>query len=239
MIRHALIMAGGRGERMFPLTEAIPKAMAPFNGSTLIQQVVSRLRTTAGFVHVTVGYKKTILSGYLSDLGVSSLIDTEGKGNCWWVYHSLLRYVDEPVYVSTCDNVIDIDFQLLEDDYRAKDSPACMVVPVAAADGGGDSIVHEGPVVRAIGRDQATAFRCSGLQILNPYRVNTLTTPTENFYDLWDGLIAKKSLMVSALRPRHWLAIDTLSQLVEASAGAATFEQPATRPSQDRSLVNC
>jgi len=35
MIRHAIIMAAGRGMRMAPLTDAIPKPMAPYNGTTL------------------------------------------------------------------------------------------------------------------------------------------------------------------------------------------------------------
>ena len=35
-IKHALIMAAGRGMRMRPMTDTIPKAMAPFRGETLI-----------------------------------------------------------------------------------------------------------------------------------------------------------------------------------------------------------
>ena len=35
-IQHCLILAAGRGRRMMPLTESVPKPMAPHNGSTLI-----------------------------------------------------------------------------------------------------------------------------------------------------------------------------------------------------------
>lgn len=41
-----------------------------------------------------------------------------------------MRHVDEPVCVLTCDNVLDIDFDLLQKDYRRLGEPACMLVPV-------------------------------------------------------------------------------------------------------------
>ena len=43
-INHALIMAAGRGIRMQPLTDNLPKAMAPFNGSTLISEGIKELK---------------------------------------------------------------------------------------------------------------------------------------------------------------------------------------------------
>ena len=35
-IKHAIIMAAGRGTRMLPLTSEMPKAMAEINGVSLI-----------------------------------------------------------------------------------------------------------------------------------------------------------------------------------------------------------
>jgi len=54
-IRHAIIMAAGRGMRMAPLTDAIPKPMAPYNGTTLIARGISRLAERIKYIHVTVG----------------------------------------------------------------------------------------------------------------------------------------------------------------------------------------
>ena len=42
-LNHAIILAAGRGIRMQPLTNSIPKAMAPINGSTLIAKGIKKL----------------------------------------------------------------------------------------------------------------------------------------------------------------------------------------------------
>ena len=214
-IQHAVIMAAGRGMRMMPLTDAIPKPMAPYNGSTLIARGISRLAQNIAHIHVTVGYKGAMLAQHVIEHGASSVFYTEGKSNCWWVYNTLLKTVDEPVYVLTCDNVVDLDFELLEANYRALAEPPCMLVavrPVAGLDG--DFVSHRDHFVTEITRDQQTDLYCSGIQVLNPRRINELTDEGENFYDLWTQLIAQRQLMVSSVYPERWFAVDTVEQLL-------------------------
>ena len=110
-IRHAIIMAAGRGMRMAPLTDAIPKPMAPYNGTTLIARGISRLAERIKYIHVTVGYKGAMLASHLIEHDVASIHNTDGRSNSWWIHHTLLRAIDEPVFVLTCDNVTELDFQ--------------------------------------------------------------------------------------------------------------------------------
>ena len=109
-INHALIMAAGRGIRMKPLTDKLPKAMAPFNGSTLISEGIKELKKHISNIHITVGYKGEMLSSHLMNNNVTSIINTENKGNCWWLFNSLIKNLNEPIFVLTCDNVLDLNF---------------------------------------------------------------------------------------------------------------------------------
>jgi len=213
-IRHALLMAAGRGMRMRPLTDAIPKAMAPFRGETLIAAGLRMIKREVEHVHVTVGYKSAMLAEHLMQIGVSSVLNTEGHPNCWWMYHSLMRNLDEPVFVLTCDNVIRLDFDVLTRDYADVGSPACMVVPVVPVGGlEGDYIEHDGQRVVGIDRNKASDVYCSGIQVLNPKRVADLAKEGDSFYTVWQQLMDAGQLWMSTVYPETWFAVDTLEQL--------------------------
>jgi NDP-sugar pyrophosphorylase family protein len=85
------------------------------------------------------------------------------------------------------------------------------VRPVAGLDG--DYVFQRDHVVTEISRVKEADLYCSGIQILNPRRLNEETREGENFYDLWQQLIARERLMVSSVYPKKWFAVDTVEQL--------------------------
>lgn len=219
-IKYALIMAAGRGSRMMPLTTTIPKAMAPYGGSTLIARGIDKVRQHVQSVYVTVGYKGAILAEHVINYGVSGLFDTSGRDNAWWIFGTLMRELDEPVFVLTCDNITSLDFELIESDYFFLGSPCCMVIPVTPISGlEGDYIHHEKNLVHSINRNATAPTYCSGIQIINPKKINQMISPTENFYEVWSQLIKIQQLYCSNILPQHWYAADTLEQLNNVPTG--------------------
>lgn len=218
-ISHAIILAAGRGQRMGPLSDVVPKPMAPFQGTTLIAQGMRTVRQYAPNVHITVGYKKAMLAEHVIQEGAATVINTEGQTNAWWIFQSLLRYLDEPLFVLTCDNVTELDFGLLERNYFTLNEPACMVVPVHPVVGlEGDYIFHdEKNFVLELNRNKPAPTYCSGIQVLNPAKINRLASGSGDFYAVWNSLIAQRQLMVSEVYPKKWISIDTFEQLVKAS----------------------
>lgn len=214
-IRHALIMAAGRGNRMRPLTDVIPKAMMPFKDGTLIGHGLEMLRKGVSYTHVTVGYKSSILSQYLMNIGnVATVFNTEGHNNSWWVYNTLLRYLNEPVLVLTCDNITELDFDFLNSEYSRCGEPACMLVPVRPLKGiDGDYLTLEGELVTDLQRQVPTDLYCSGIQVLNPARVAAITQGEDNFNTLWAQLMTGRQLKSSRVYPNKWFSVDTLDQL--------------------------
>jgi len=213
-INHALIMAAGRGARMMPLTAVVPKPMVHYLGGTLIMEGIRNIRTHIDNIHVTVGYKGALLAEHVIGLGVTSVLNTSGKGNAWWIYNTLLRHLDEPLYVLTCDNLVDLDFDLLAADYFGLGEPACMVVPVEPVEGlEGDYIFREHNTVIKLSRSERSDRYCSGIQIVNPSEINRLTQESEDFYNVWNQLIRQRRVYCSNIYPKRWFTVDTVEQL--------------------------
>ncbi len=213
-IKYALIMAAGRGMRMMPLTDIIPKAMAPYAGSTLIAKGIDKIRKHVPNIYITVGYKGAILAQHVIEHNVSGIFNTEGRDNAWWIFNTLMKELDEPVYVLTCDNVIELDFSLIEKEYYDFGAPACMVIPVKPIPGlDGDFITHEGNIITSLSRTSPTDIYCSGIQVLNPAKINKLVQAADNFYDVWTGLMDRRQLFCGDVYPSQWYAVDTVEQL--------------------------
>lgn len=213
-IQHALIMAAGRGMRMMPLTASIPKPMAVYHDGTLISKGIEKLQRHIPNIHITVGYKGAMLAQHVIEHNVSTVFNTEGKGNAWWLFNTLMKHLDEPVLVLTCDNVVDLNLDMIWYDYEKLVFPACMIVPVIPVPGlDGDYIFHEENRITDLSRTKPSAIYCSGIQILNPYRINKLCHITEVFYEVWNALIDQKQLFCSSNYPEKWYAVDTIEQL--------------------------
>ena len=213
-LQHAIIMAAGRGIRMMPLTDVVPKAMVPFEGSTIIADGIKKINKKIKHTYITVGYKGSVLAEHVIDIGVDAVFNTTGKGNAWWLYNTLIKYIKEPVVVLTCDNVVELDFDNLFEDYHQFKEPACLIVPVKPIRGlEGDYIFHNNNVITKLDRHEISDIYCSGIQVVNPFKINQLTKKVEDFYDVWAQLINLGQIYSSNIYPERWFAVDTVEQL--------------------------
>ncbi len=214
MINHAIILAAGRGVRMMPRTRKIPKAMVKIKNQTLIVNGIKKIQKYIKNIHITVGYKGSMLAKHVIENEVNSVINTNNKGNAWWMFNFPFNKLNEPVFVLTCDNITNIDFSLIEKDYKKKGSPECFLVPVKPIKNlEGDFIHKKKNIVLKLSRKEKSDIYCSGIQIVNPYKINKIINETQDFNILWKKLILKKKLIVSDIAPKKWFTIDNLKQL--------------------------
>ena len=84
---HAVIMAGGRGERLRPLTDHVPKPMLPLGNKPIIEHNIDRL--------ISFGIETiTISTCYLSDQIINYFGDGSAKGIC-------INYIEEDAPLGT------------------------------------------------------------------------------------------------------------------------------------------
>ena len=160
-INHAFIMAAGRGTRLRPLTKKIPKGLIKFKQTSLIANGIKKLKKFIDFIHISVGYKGPILAKHLIEEKVSSIINTDKKGNSWWIFNSIFKSFDSPLYVLTCDNVTNIDFKKIEKDYYKKGQPICMIIPTKPIKGlAGDYIFKKKNIIQGLSRKVKSDIYC-------------------------------------------------------------------------------
>jgi hypothetical protein len=88
-----------------------------------------------------------------------------------------------------------------------------MLIPVKPIkDLDGDYIFHKNNIVHNLSRNKISNIYCSGIQILNPFTINKIIKPCEDFNLLWKNLIKKKRLLVSDQMPKKWFTVDNIKQ---------------------------
>ena len=214
MINHAVILAAGRGVRLMPITKRIPKAMIKIKNQTLILRGIKRLHKYIKNIHITVGYKGSLLAKHVIENNVKSVINTNKKGNAWWIFNFPFKLINEPVFVLTCDNITDVNFEAIIHDYIKKGKPECFLIPVKPIKKlEGDFIHRKKNIVTKLSRKNESDIYCSGIQVINPYKINKIIKRTEDFDKVWKQLILKKKLKVSDILPNKWFTIDNIEQL--------------------------
>lgn len=63
-----IIMAGGKGQRLNPFSELLPKPLIPINGKPAIDHLIDKfLNIGVNKIYITVNYKKNIIKSYIKD----------------------------------------------------------------------------------------------------------------------------------------------------------------------------
>lgn len=213
-IQNAIILAAGRGIRMMPLSRDIPKPMIKINGQSLIERGIVNINKKIKNVYITVGYKSSKLSAHVINKGANAIFNTEGKGNSWWIYKTLLAKINEPVLVLTCDNLFKLDYNFIVKEYERLKNPPCLIFPVSPVKNcNGDFIFSKKDKILSFSRKKESDFYASGIQVINPYEINNITSFSNSFNEVWKQLIKKNKLYLSKIYPGKWYAIDSLQNL--------------------------
>lgn len=170
----AMILAAGRGERMRPLTDSLPKPMLRVGGKTLIEHAIHRLRS-AGVTDLVVnlGYRGAQIREHLhsgEQLGVCIEYSDEGAPALetgGGVFRALDLLGAEPFLLVNADVFSAFDFApllALAQNFGTHDLGHLVLVPNPAHRPDGDFGLRDGRVLN----DGDPRHTFSGISILRP-----------------------------------------------------------------------
>jgi NDP-sugar pyrophosphorylase family protein len=129
----AVVLAGGRGTRLAPLTVTVPKPLLPLGDRPIIDILIAQL-AAAGVrrVIVCLGYLAPLMQAFLGDgsrwgVAIESAIEAEPLGTA-----GALRTLDgltDDFFVVNGDTLTDLDFQALARAHRGADASATLFTP--------------------------------------------------------------------------------------------------------------
>lgn len=220
-----VLMVGGLGTRLRPLTEETPKPMLKVGNKPILQTIVEKF-AQYGYVNIVmcVNYKSHIIQDYFGDgkafgVSIEYVLEEQRMGTAGAL--SLLgQKPTEPFFVMNGDLLTNVNFEHLHDFHLANEAMGTMCVReydfqvpygVVNIDNGKIRSIEEKPVHKF--------FVSAGIYMLDPKCVDMI--PQDQFYDmptLFEKLIAEGENAVSFPLREYWLDIGRMEEYEKANS---------------------
>ncbi|NQW22640.1 MAG: NTP transferase domain-containing protein [SAR202 cluster bacterium] len=222
----AMIMAGGYGKRLQPLTDNLPKPMLPVGDKPLMERVIEQLRA-AGIrrVNVATHYRREAITSHFGDgrrfgVEIRYMEEAHPLGTAGAI--GQLKASDEPLLVINGDILTSVDFRAMLDFHRELGADMTVAVRqhafnvpygVVETDGVEITGISEKPVLRH--------FINAGIYLLGPEACQHI--PNDQPFDMPDlitWLLAEGRRVVSFPIHEYWLDIGQPADYQQAQADA-------------------
>ena len=219
-----ILMVGGLGTRLRPLTENTPKPMLPVGGQPILQTIVEKF-VSYGFVNIImcVGYKSNIIQDFFGDgskfgASISYILEDKRMGTAG-ALSLLSERPDKPFFVMNGDLLTNINFEHLHKYHVSNNSIATMCVReydfqvpygVVNIKNGKINSIEEKPTHKF--------FVNAGIYMLSADILKYI--PQNQFYDmptLFETLIYENKNVVSFPLREYWLDIGRMEEYKKAN----------------------
>jgi dTDP-glucose pyrophosphorylase len=210
-----VIMAGGIGSRLKPLTNVLPKPLIPINNKTFLEEIFERFNNHGcNNFYISVNYKAELIEYYLRQQNLPYDLNyfKEEKPMGTAGSLSLLKgEINETFFVSNCDILIDQDYSEVLKYHRENKNEITIIAalksyPIAY---GTIETGENGKLLQLIEKPELTYKINSGMYILEPHLLDEI--PDAAFFHITD-LIQKlnklgRNIGVFPVSQNSWLDI--------------------------------
>ena len=184
-----IIMAGGKGTRLRPLTNVLPKPLIPIGEQTILEDIMDRfVECGCHEFYISVNYKADIIKRYMSNLDkpqyhITYFQEDKPLGTAGSL-HLLKDKINDTFFVSNCDIIIEDDYGEILKYHRDNHNEITVVAAIKnLAIPYGTLETKEEGLLRDIKEKPEYTFKINtGMYILEPNLLNEI--PQDEFYHI-------------------------------------------------------
>lgn len=185
-----IIMAGGKGTRLYPYTKILPKPLIPIGDIPIIERIINKFcEYGVSKFHITVNYKKGMIRSYFNDLEPQYEIEYVEEDKPLGTAGSI-KLIEEkfnaPIIVTNCDSLINTDYDRVLEYHKESDNAITIVsalkkivVPYGVLHTSQNGIVD-----KLEEKPQLSYFINTGMYVVNPEYIDYI--PKEQMFHMTD-----------------------------------------------------
>ena len=184
-----VIMAGGQGSRLRPLTNVLPKPLIPIGDQTMMEDIMDRFVDCGCHdFYISVNYKADFIRRYFENLDkpqyhVEYFQENKPLGTAGSL-HLLKDRINSTFFVSNCDIIIDEDYSEILDFHRQNKNEITVVAALKNyAIPYGTLETSEGGLLTGLTEKPNLTFKINtGMYILEPHLIKEI--PSDRLYHI-------------------------------------------------------
>ena len=192
-----IIMAGGKGTRLEPFTNVLPKPLVPINEKPVIEHIIEKfVESKVSNFFITSNYKSKILKAYFQEMKPKFKLTFVEEPKPLGTSGGLRLLEDKlkkPFIVTNCDTIININFDDLIHFHISNGNEATLVVSSkeCVIPYGTCKLTKKGHLQKIVEKPKFDFFVNVGLYVLNPNLIKLI--PKNTTYDMTDLIQLAKS----------------------------------------------
>ncbi|MCD4731537.1 MAG: nucleotidyltransferase family protein [Bacteroidales bacterium] len=186
-----VIMAGGEGTRLKPLTNVLPKPLIPIGEKTILEHILDKfVEIGSKNFFISVNYKADMIQHYFEalmnpDYQIIYFKEPKPLGTIGSLY-LLKEKITQPFFVSNCDIIIEEDYGEIYNYHKENKNELTIVaalkhypIPYGTIETGDNGILHS-----LTEKPELTFKINSGMYILEPHLISEI--PENTFFHITD-----------------------------------------------------
>jgi len=175
-----IIMAGGKGTRLYPYTKILPKPLIPIGDTPIIERIIDAfLPYSIDLFYITVNYKKSMIRSYFSELHPAYTINYVEENIPLGTAGSIRLIEDKfnsPIFVTNADSIVSAEYSDIYNHHIASGNDITIVsalktitVPYGVLSTGENGIVNSMEE-----KPQLSYFINTGMYVMNPELISCI-----------------------------------------------------------------